>query len=76
METRRLGRDEDVVPWPSRPPAAEPGEESAQSVLELAQALTDRLATIRVASHHTDTVRLARAMALNVVDLLEGVARR
>jgi len=88
VEVRRIGRDDELAPWPS--PAAEPildaagkprgafdpEPDSAQAVLELAQTLTDRLATMRVASHHADTVRLARAMALNVVDLLEGVARR
>ncbi|MFT3764402.1 MAG: hypothetical protein QM820_02615 [Minicystis sp.] len=59
----------------ARQTAADTEAESVESALELARQLADRLARVRVSDRHTDALRLARAMALNVVDILEGSHR-
>ncbi len=74
--------DEDQRPhrpasnYPVAAEAASVELESPEAALEMARALADRLARVRTANHQVDAVRLARAMALNVVDLLESAARR
>ena len=54
-------------------PPVGPGNPEGEvgAVLRLAQSLADRLLDLRGAPVHS--IRLARAMALNVVDVLEGL---
>lgn len=47
-------------------------DDTLEEALALARALADRLARLRIPERDADALRLARAMALNVVDLLEG----
>ncbi|APR77552.1 Hypothetical protein A7982_02899 [Minicystis rosea] len=56
--------------------AADADADSPEAILDLARQLADRLARLQHHDGDDDAVRLARAMALNVVDLLEGMRRR